>query len=189
MRKENSVVVAVAWPFSAFLGLPINCGESIVNDVVSIDTAALMMDLSKRTLWRRLSAGTLQRHSMDERGRVMLALADIAELFCVQLSDEPAGGGNDRALLIEADKGDSAAQNDVALLLLEQNRPDIALQWFLLAAQQQHADAMHYLSELYQQGLGVERCENTAMLWRAKAASQKHLIADAQMAVITRASK
>lgn len=92
-------------------------------------------------------------------------------------------------MLIEADKGDSAAQNDVALLLLEQNRPDIALQWFLLAAQQQHADAMHYLSELYQQGLGVERCENTAMLWRAKAASQKHLIADAQMAVITRASK
>ena len=161
-----------------------------MNDVVSIDTAALMMDLSKRTLWRRLSAGTLQRHSMDERGRVMLALADIAELFCVQLSDKPAeGGGNDRALLIEADKGDSAAQNDVALLLLEQNRPDIALQWFLLAAQQQHADAMHYLSELYQQGLGVERCENTAMLWRAKAASQKHLIADAQMAVITRASK
>ena len=159
-----------------------------MNDVVSIDTAALMMDLSKRTLWRRLSAGTLQRHSMDERGRVMLALADIAEHFCVQLSDEPAGGGrgNDRALLIEADKGDSAAQNDVALLLLEQNRPDIALQWFLLAAQQQHADAMHYLSELYQQGLGVERCENTAMLWRAKAASQKHLIADAQMAVITR---
>lgn len=64
-----------------------------MNDVVSIDTAALMMDLSKRTLWRRLSAGTLQRHSMDERGRVMLALADIAELFCVQLSDEPAGGG------------------------------------------------------------------------------------------------
>ena len=185
MRKENSVVVAVAWPFSASLGLPINCGESIVNDVVSIDTAALMMDLSKRTLWRRLSAGTLQRHSMDERGRVMLALADIAAHFCVQLSGEPA----DRALLIEADKGDSAAQNDVALLLLEQNRPDIALQWFLLAAQQQHADAMHYLSELYQQGLGGERCENTAMLWRAKAASQKHLIADAQMAVITRASK
>lgn len=75
------------------------------------------------------------------------------------------------------------------MLFLEHERADIAAQWFLLAAQQQHADAMHYLSELYQQGLGVERCENTAMLWRAKAASQKHLIADAQMAVITRASK
>ncbi len=64
-----------------------------MNDVVSIDTAALLIDASKRTLWRRLSAGKLQRHSMDERGRVMLALADIAEHFCVPLSLEPAGGG------------------------------------------------------------------------------------------------
>jgi len=72
---------------------PINRGESLVKHVVSIDTAALLIDASKRTLWRRLSAGKLQRHSMDERGRVMLALADIAEHFCVPLSLEPAGGG------------------------------------------------------------------------------------------------
>ena len=93
LRKENSAAVAVVRSFSASLALPINCGESLVNDVVSIDTAALMMDLSKRTLWRRLSAGTLQRHSMDERGRVMLALADIAAHFCVPLSTEPTWGG------------------------------------------------------------------------------------------------
>ncbi len=161
-----------------------------MNDVVSIDTAALLIDASKRTLWRRLSAGKLQRHSMDERGRVMLALADIAEHFCVPLSLEPAGGGgsNSYSLLVEADRGDSAAQNDLALLFLEHNRADIAVQWFLLAAQQQHADAMHYLSTLYQQGLGVEKCESTAMLWRAKAANQGHLIARAQMAAITGAT-
>ena len=64
-----------------------------MNDVVSIDTAALVTDTSKRTLWRRLSAGKLQRHSMDERGRVMLALADIAEHICLRLSFEPAVGG------------------------------------------------------------------------------------------------
>ena len=90
--------------------------------------------------------------------------------------------------MVEADRGDSTAQNDLALLFLEQERPDIAVQWFLLAAQQQHADAMHYLSELYQQGLGVEKCESTAMLWRAKAANQGHVIARAQMTAITGAS-
>lgn len=189
MRKENSVVVAVAWLFSASLGLPINCGESIVNDVVSLDTAALVTGTSKRTLWRRLSAGKLQRHSMDERGRVMLALADIAEHICLPFSADPARGGvATSALLVEADRGDSTAQNDLALLFLEHNHPDIALQWFLLAAHQQHADAMHYLSELYQHGLGVDKCESTAMLWRAKAAKLGHPIAHAQMTAITGAS-
>lgn len=188
MRKENSMVVAVAWLFSASLGLPINCGESIVNDVVSLDTAALVTGTSKRTLWRRLSAGKLQRHSMDERGRVMLALADIAEHICLPFSADPARGVATSALLVEADRGDSTAQNDLALLFLEHNHPDIALQWFLLAAHQQHADAMHYLSELYQHGLGVDKCESTAMLWRAKAAKLGHPIAHAQMTAITGAS-
>lgn len=86
---------------------------------------------------------------------------------------------------MEADRGDSGAQNDLALLFLEQERPDIALQWFLLAAQQQHTDAMHYLSELYQHGKGVGKCESTAMLWRAQAAAQGHVIARVQMAEIT----
>lgn len=157
--------------------------------VVSIDTVALITDTSKRTLWRRLSAGKLQRHSMDERGRVMLALADIAEHICLPFATDPARGGvATPALLVEADSGDSTAQNDVALLFLEHQRPDIAAQWFVLAAQQQHADAMHYLSELYQQGLGVDKCESTAMLWRAKAAKLGHPIAHAQMTAITGAS-
>lgn len=160
-----------------------------MKDVVSLDTAALVTGTSKRTLWRRLSAGKLQRHSMDERGRVMLALADIAEHICLPFSADSAKGGGvaTSALLVEADKGDSTAQNDLALLFLEHNRPDIACQWFLLAAHQQHADAMHYLSELYQHGLGVDKCESTAMLWRAKAAKLGHPIAHAQMTAITNA--
>lgn len=60
---------------------------------ISIDTAALLIGTSKRTLWRRLSAGTLQRHSTDERGRVMLALSDLAEQLCVTLSSGSVGGG------------------------------------------------------------------------------------------------
>ncbi|WP_090275890.1 SEL1-like repeat protein [Halopseudomonas litoralis] len=89
------------------------------------------------------------------------------------------------ALLLAADSGDSEAQCDLALVFLEQDRADLAAYWFNLAAQQEHADAMHYLSGLYQQGNGVERCESTAMLWRVKAAGAGHAIAQAQMAAIT----
>lgn len=99
----------------------------------------------------------------------------------------PPGGGaaDELALLLEADRGDSEAQSDVALLCLQQGRADIAFYWFNLAAQQGHADAMHYLSELYQKGYGVEQCESTAMLWRAKAAGAGHVIARAQMLGVT----
>lgn len=155
--------------------------------VVSLETAALLTDTSKRTLWRRLSSGKLQRHSMDGQGRVMLALADIASGLCIGAFSRPAGGGgtDDLSLLVGADRGDPEAQNELALLFMESGRADIAFHWFWLAAQQQHPDAMHYLSMLYQQGLGVERCENEAMLWRAKAASAGHVIARAQMSAIT----
>ena len=97
----------------------------------------------------------------------------------------PGGAGDEFALLVAADRGDSGAQNDLALLCLEQQRADVAMYWFNLAAQQGDADAMHYLSELYQKGDGVEQCESTAMLWRAKAAGAGHAIAQAQMAGIT----
>lgn len=155
--------------------------------VVSLDTAALLTDTSKRTLWRHLSAGKLQRHSVDEQGRVMLALTELTNKLCVKLSTSSGGGGagDDFSLLVSADRGDSAAQSELALLFMEQERPDLAAYWFQLAAQQQHADAMHYLSDLYQQGLGVEQSANQAMLWRVKAASAGHLIAQAQMAAIT----
>lgn len=153
-----------------------------MNDVpvISMDTAALVTDTSKRTLWRRLSAGKLQRHSMDEQGRVMLAFKDIEAQLCIVLS-APAS----LSLLLDADRGVCTAQNDLALLFLEQERPDLAFHWFMLAAQQQHPDAMHYLSHLYSRGLGIKPNETEAMLWLAKAARAGHAIAQAQMTAIT----
>ena len=92
-------------------------------------------------------------------------------------------------MLLEADKGVCEAQNDLALLFLEQERPDIAFHWFMLAAQQQHPDAMQWLSYLYSRGLGIEPNETEAVLWLAKAAKAGHLIARAQMATITGADE
>lgn len=154
--------------------------------IVSLDTAALLTDTSKRTLWRRLSAGKLQRHSLDDQGRVILALTELVNKLCIKLTGKLGNEATDDfALLIAADRGCSNAQSELALVFMEQDRADLAFHWFSLAAQQQHADAMYYLSELHQQGLGVERNTNEAMLWRVKAASAGHSVAQAQMLAIT----
>ena len=42
-------------------------------------------------------------------------------------------------------------------------------------------DAMHNLAKLYFQGCGVEKDENTALMWLAKAAAYGHVIAEQQM--------
>lgn len=63
-----------------------------MNEWVSVDTAAAVTGVSKRTLWRWLGTGTLRRQGMDERGRVMIAFSDIAPKLCVALSVSSGGG-------------------------------------------------------------------------------------------------
>ena len=106
----------------------------------------------------------------------MLAYADIKPKVCIAFADEDIG------LLVAAAQGGSDAQHDLGILCLEQDRADMALYWFNLAADQGHADAMHFLREMYQLGNGVVRSETTALLWRVKAAEAGHAIATAQMA-------
>lgn len=144
--------------------------------LISVDTAVVVAGVSKRTLWRWLGSGVIEHRGMDERGRAMLAYADIKPKLCIAFADE------DISLLVAADQGGSDAQHDLGILCLEQDRADMALYWFNLAADQGHADAMHFLSEMYQLGNGVERSETTALLWRVKAAEAGHAIATAQMA-------
>lgn len=147
-----------------------------MSHLISVDTAVVVAGVSKRTLWRWLGSGVIEHRGMDERGRAMLAYADIKPKLCVTFEDE------DIDLLVQADQGCSDAQNELGILCLEQDRADLALYWFNLAADQGHADAMHFLSKMYQSGDGVERSETTALLWRVKAAEAGHAIATAQMA-------
>lgn len=104
-----------------------------------------------------------------------------ADPLC-QSASQPASPDNDDYLLLAlADQGNSAAQNDLALLCLEQGEYELALQYFNLAAAQNHADAMHHLSALYETGTGVEPCADTALAWRSKAAAFGHQIARVQL--------
>ncbi|PRB82662.1 tetratricopeptide repeat protein [Pseudomonas sp. MYb185] len=102
----------------------------------------------------------------------MILIEEVADQFFFKLM--PGNGDpdtDDYALLALADQGDSNAQNDLALLFLEQEFYDFALHYFHLAIAQNHADAMHYLSSMYEKGTGVEQCSETALIWRTKAAA------------------
>ena len=147
-----------------------------MNRAISLDMATIVTGVSRRTLWRRLDDGKISRQANDERGRAMLTLDDIAPMLCIPIEME------DYALLIGADKGDADAQNDLAHVFLKFDRADIALHWFQLAAEQQHADAMHNIATLYVKGLGVDKDESQVMMWLSKAAAHGHIIAKAQLA-------
>lgn len=148
---------------------------------ISVDTAALLMEISKRTLWRHLADGRYRQLPRDAQGRTTLLLSEVAPRFTFELPGADDPGASDYALLVRAEQGDPGCQADFAIFLLEQDKPHLAVHWFVLAAEQSHADAMYYLSTLYQQGQGVSQCDETALVWRSKAAAAGHAIARAQL--------
>lgn len=151
---------------------------------ISLDTAILITGISKRTLWRRVTEGQITRMDTDERGRAMIAFDEIAPLIALPIDPE------DYELLIDADAGDADAQNDLAQLFFEIDLMGLGVSWLKQAVAQQHPDAMHNLSKLYIKGEGVEKDQNTGLMWLAKAAAHGHAIAQAQMdALVPRAAK
>lgn len=149
-----------------------------MNLAISLDTAALITDVSKRTLWRRLDDGQISRQENDSRGRAMLTLSDLVPMLCVSVDPE------DYELLTDADAGNADAQNDLAQLFLDANRSDIATHWIQLAVDQEHPDAIHNLAMLYIKGIGVGRDRTKGLMWLAKAATLGHPIAKQQIATL-----
>lgn len=151
-----------------------------MNRAISLDAAVWVTQLSKRTLWRRLSEGQITRQANDKDGRTMLTLEDIVPMLCVPVAQQ------DYDLIVEAAAGDAEAQNNLALLFLDAEKPDVGLHWLTLAADQEHPDAMHNLSKLYIKGSGTLKNESLGLMWLAKAASLGHIIAGEQVTAMTR---
>ena len=108
----------------------------------------------------------------------MISLDDLVSSLQVPIDQK------DYELLIEADVGDADAQNDLAQLFLEADRPDIALHWFKLAVDQDHADAMHNLATLHIKGIGVPKDETVGLMWLAKAATLGHQLSQVQVSAL-----
>jgi len=154
-----------------------------MNRAINLEAASSVTQLSKRTLWRRLSEGQITRQANDEEGRTMLTFEGLVPMLCIPMAQD------DHELIIEAAAGDAEAQTDLALLFLEADKPDVGLSWLTLAADQGHPDAMHHLSKLYIQGGDLPKDDNLGLMWLAKAASLGHIIANEQITALSRLGK
>lgn len=140
---------------------------------ISLDAALSLIDRSERTLWRMAAEGTA--HKEIRNGSAMFLLDSIKPHFCIPFTDE------DFERLNAALDGDAAAQTDVALTFLNQNKPNQAIYWLDLAVQQNFPDAMNFLGRCYIEGNGVGKDEQTGIVWITKAAALGHVISKAQV--------
>jgi uncharacterized protein len=143
---------------------------------ISLQTASALTGLSLSTIRRRIADGTLK--CADDKtayNKTLISLDSIKDDIGIPL--EP----DDIELIKAADAGDANAQNDLAILFLENDKPQNAIYWLELAAKQNFADAMHLLGTCYLKGDGLAVDNNLALMWIAKAASLGHSIAIAQI--------
>ncbi len=143
---------------------------------LSLQAATTLTEWSVRTIRRRIADGTVKcAADNQDYYKTMICFDSIKHDIGIALDSD------DFELIKNADSGDAAAQNDLALLFLEQNKPKSAVYWLELAAKQQVSDAMHLLGCCYLTGNGLTKDDNLAMMWIAKAASLGHPIALAQI--------
>ena len=145
-------------------------------DTLSLEASIAITGISRSTLWRRVTDGTIGRGDKDGRSRAMLALGDVLALVEVKLSAE------DRAMLLRADAGDAQAQADMGALFYVSGVHKAALYWLQEAAAQDNADAMQWLGTAYAGGGGgIPQDDNLAIMWLARAAALGHRIAAYQL--------
>ncbi|MFF7710536.1 hypothetical protein [Pseudomonas sp. NPDC007930] len=142
---------------------------------ISLEMAELLTGCSRRTWWRRLQQGRVQRVAgSDARGRTLLPLAAVLPLLPLRLA------AADTALVHAADRGDAQALNELAQLFAQAAHWAVAEQLWLAAARRDHADAMQQLGMLY---LRDRRSPegSRALVWLARAAEAGHPLACAQL--------
>lgn len=144
-------------------------------NTVSAHTVACLADASHRTILRKIERGELHKATNDGKGRAMLHEHEIRVLCDPTIPDA------DWELVLKADRGEPAAQNDLALFYLERQRHTQALYWLELAAAQNHPDALHWLGRMHIDGMGVERSQAIGLMHLAKSATLGHSISTVQI--------
>ena len=151
---------------------------------ISLQAATTLTEWSERTIRRRIADGTLKcAANREDHYKRMICFDSIKHDICIPLDQD------DIELIKNADAGDAKAQNDLALLFLENNKLKSAVYWLELASKQNVADSMQLLGRCYLNGNGLSKDNNLAIMWIAKAASLGHSIALAQIQSIRPAIK
>ncbi|MFI4938981.1 MAG: tetratricopeptide repeat protein [Burkholderiales bacterium] len=144
--------------------------------MISIAAVITLTEWSERTLWRRISDGTLTRvDDIAVNDKAKIPLDAVKSYFCVPIAAE------DYPLIENADAGNAEAQTDLAIIFLFNAKPKSAIYWLKLAARQGCAEAMHWLGRCYADGNGLPKDENLGIMWIANAAAQGHAISQGQM--------
>lgn len=148
--------------------------------MISITTATTLTGWSRRTLWRRISDGTLRREASNllEGNKTKIHLSTIKRHICIPLDPD------DFELIENADAGETEAQTDLALLFLLNKKPENAVYWLELAVKRDSANAMYLLGRCYIDGNGISQNNNLGIMWIANAASRGHVLARGQMQAI-----
>lgn len=142
---------------------------------LSLQAAASLLACSKRTLWRRVSDGGLDRGPDDAHGRATIGLA------AVQNHCDLPWAADDWQRVLAADHGDRTAQCETGLQLLLNQRPADALYWLQLAAQQGEPDALYWLGYCALRGWGQTANPHQGLQHLAHAAAAGHVIAQAAL--------
>lgn len=139
-------------------------------------TVLTLTEWSESTFRRRIAEGSLIREfEGGSNGRAIVDFDSIRPHLCLPIEDD------DIDLIGQADAGQAEAQNDLALLFLENNKPKQAHYWLDLASKQEYPDAMHWIGRCYLEGNGVVQDENMGIMWLAKAAARGHKISQGLM--------
>lgn len=148
-------------------------------ELISLAAAITLTEWSERTFWRRFADGSVKRElEASGNGKSMLYLDSIRPHMTIPLAPE------DLLLVQQADRGDPAAQNDLALIFLAGGKTRGAIYWLELAARQDYADAMHWLARCYLDGNGVAADDHLGLMWLSKAAAHGHRISQGQLQVM-----
>jgi hypothetical protein len=151
--------------------------------MINLATAATLTLWSKRTIWRRISDGTLARTGGDDvldDKKTKIQLETIKSYICVPMDM------SDYELVEQADAGCPEAQSDLALLFMSHDKMESAVYWLELAAKQNYTGAMHLLGRYYIDGKGGQKNENVGMMWIAKAAAMGHVLSQELMHAVFR---
>ncbi|MGQ9659904.1 MAG: sel1 repeat family protein [Thermochromatium sp.] len=141
---------------------------------ISLNTAAALTGLTKRTLWRYRDSGRLTTLGPGAPGhRTQVALAEVLALSGLTIAAEH------QSLIVAADRGDPMAQCDLGILLLMNQRPAAAIDWFKRSAAAFYPDAMFRLARAYLVGDGVAPDPAVGLHWLHQAASRGHPVAQA----------
>lgn len=147
-----------------------------MSNLINLTTAITLTGWSERTFWRRFADGTFERNGNTEKnGKSKVKLQTILPHLSISLTQE------DISLVLQADEGNAEAQSDLALIFLNEKKYKEAIYWLELATKQGSATAMYWLGRSHIDGNGMPKDENLGLMWIAKAASNGHVISQAQI--------